>query len=78
MPVDNRISLDSKLISQEDGTIVVEKISSRTVSKDQAIAEITDAINDVRSSRANLLAQIENCDLVEADLQQKLASLICA
>lgn len=76
MYTENRISAESKLISQEDGTVVVERLFMRTLSKEQAIAEISSSINEIRNSRANLVAQIENSDLIEADLQQKLASLI--
>lgn len=75
---ENRISTESRLISQEDGSIVVEKISTRTISKEQAIAEISSAINEIRNARSNLAAQVQNCDLVETDLQQKLASLVGA
>lgn len=74
----DKISPDSTLTLQEKGTVLIENITKREVSKEQAISEVSGQIEQIRNSRINLQAQLNNCDVVETDLQQKLASLVGA
>ncbi len=78
MPPEIRISAESTITPQQDGTLIIENLDTRIVTREQAIADISNSINSIRISRDSLNAQLADCDIAEAGLQQKLASLMGA